>query len=63
MAKTSTKLSAKKSLPVARPILHWDFEELVVMVPTTAFVTMVSKSGLPTQEARQLCQAFKELKG
>ncbi len=53
----------KKSTPFIRPIQHRDFEDLVVMVPTTLFVNMVSKSGLPTQEARQLCQAFKELKG
>ncbi len=63
MAKTSTKISAKKFTPVARTIRHRDFEDLVVMVPTTLFVTMVSKSGLPSQEARQLCKAFKEMKG
>ena len=38
------------------------FEELVVRVPTGVFVAMVSKSGLPHSEARELCVAFKKLR-
>ena len=35
---------------------------LLLSVPTEVFVGMVSKSGLPTKQARELCQRFKELK-
>ena len=35
---------------------------LLLGVPTEVFVSMVSKSGLPTKQARELCQRFKELK-
>lgn len=40
-----------------------DFETLMLKVPTSAFVQMVGKSGLPTPEARELCASFKDLKG
>lgn len=40
-----------------------DFETLMLRIPTTVFVQMVGKSGLPTPEARELCAAFKGLKG
>ncbi len=38
------------------------FTDLVRAIPTGQFVRMVSKCGLPTPEARELCQAFKDLK-
>jgi hypothetical protein len=39
-----------------------DFTQLMRGVPMDVFVRMVTKSGLPAREARELCQAFKELK-
>lgn len=39
-----------------------EFITLLLAVPTEAFVGMVSKSGLPTKQARELCQMFKEMK-
>lgn len=39
-----------------------DFSELMRSIPEKVFVGMVSKSGMPTPEARELCQAFRELK-
>lgn len=39
-----------------------DFETLMLKIPTDLFVRMVGKSGLPTPEARELCQSFKDLK-
>jgi hypothetical protein len=38
------------------------FEALVKAVPLDAFIRMVSLSGLPTADARELCAAFKRLK-
>ncbi len=37
------------------------FTELVRGVPVEQFIRMVTKSGLPAQEAKELCAAFKEL--
>lgn len=31
-------------------------------VPTNVFVQMVTKSGIPAHQARELCKQFKELK-
>lgn len=39
-----------------------DFVELVRCIPTEQFARMVSKCALPTQDARDLCEAFMELK-
>jgi len=39
-----------------------DILNLLARVPTEMFVGMATRA-LPTLEARQLCQAFKELKG
>ncbi len=36
--------------------------DLLRGVPVYVFVAMVSKSGLPTEDARDLCKAFKDLK-
>lgn len=38
------------------------FEELMRSIPVEQFIRMVAKSGLPTQEAREICNAFKEMK-
>ena len=38
------------------------FEKLVSRVPVEQFVRMVTKANLPSAEARELCQLFKELK-
>ncbi len=40
-----------------------EFMELICDVPTEQFVRMVSKSGMPSDEARKLCEQFKEMKG
>lgn len=36
--------------------------DLLSRLPTDGFVSMVSNSGLPRQEAREICEAFKKLK-
>lgn len=36
--------------------------DLLSRLPADGFVTMVSASGLPRQEARELCDAFRKLK-
>ncbi len=56
MAKSSDKYQVRKPKRNKR-----DFVDLVRSVPRDVFVRMVSKSGLPTDEARDLCQSFKEL--
>lgn len=43
----------------------WDELRIITLlrsIPTEVFVQMVSKSGLPTHEARELCKEFKDLK-
>ena len=35
---------------------------LLRAIPTPVFVQMVSKAGLPTAQARELCDAFRRLK-
>ncbi len=37
--------------------------ELLRTVPKEAFFKMVARAGLPTEEARELCALFKDLKG
>lgn len=39
-----------------------DFLFLMKQVPMDIFLRMAMKSGLPDEESRQLCQAFRELK-
>lgn len=39
-----------------------DLNTLIRKVPTDLFIRMVSKAGLPPDEARELCLVFKELK-
>ena len=36
--------------------------DLLRGVPTEVFVSMVSRSGMPGKEARELCEQFKRLK-
>lgn len=36
---------------------------LIRQIPTEVFTAMASRSGLPTKESRELCLAFKALKG
>ena len=38
-----------------------DFVQLMSSIPIDVFVRMVTKSGLPSPEARELCDAFKRL--
>ena len=38
------------------------FESLMTKVPARLFMQMVNKSGLPANEARELCEAFKDLR-
>jgi hypothetical protein len=45
---------------IIRPIKG--FEAMIKAVPLDAFIRMVSASGLPTVDARELCAAFKRLK-
>lgn len=52
-----TKKSVSKS-KASKP----DFVSLMKQIPVEAFIRMVSKSGLPPQTSRELCQAFKDLK-
>lgn len=35
--------------------------DLIKGIPKDIFVGMVSRSGMPTQEARELCERFKRL--
>ena len=39
-----------------------DFMAMVKKVPTYYFCQMAAKAGLPPAEARELCQAFMDLK-
>lgn len=39
-----------------------DFTEMMREVPMEQFVRMVTRSGIPDPEGRELCKSFKELK-
>ena len=39
-----------------------DFATLMKKVPAYVFAQMISRSGMPHNEARELCKVFKELK-
>jgi hypothetical protein len=51
----------KREVTYGAPVKGKDFTELMRVIPERNFVAMVSKSGLPAQQARELCLAFKEL--
>jgi hypothetical protein len=53
-----------KSKPTAKPKPKRDrgLEELILQIPVHVFVQMVIKSGLPPDDARELCRAFKKKK-
>jgi len=39
-----------------------DITALLAQIPERLFVQMVTKAGLPTADARRLCEAFREIK-
>jgi hypothetical protein len=55
--------SQKKSGALKAPADNDRLADLLRCVPTEAFVSMVSRSGIPSGEARELCDQFKRLKG
>lgn len=57
MAKSTTR-----DFRPAKKASNRKFDDLIRDVPTKVFVQMVSKSGMPNDDAAALCKAFKEMK-
>jgi len=47
---------------IPQPAKAKSFTEMVKVVPTHLFDRMVARAGITGVQARELCQAFKELK-
>ena len=58
MARTSYKKVAPKKVSKS----DRDFEDMMRDIPMVHFVNMVNKSAIPAPDARELCNAFRELR-